>query len=476
MKKKTVVLVNPPLTSKERLYKGLSKVKVNYPPLGLCYLASVIRHKYNVKIIDLQIENMNFQYYANYVLQQNPDYIGITSTTVAIHNAARIAKIIKSKKNSITIILGGPHITALPKKTMEIFPFFDIGIIGEAEITFKKLLNNLENNLDLKATKGLVIRKKNKIILCPKRDYISNLNDLPFPAFDLLPDFTNYGGSQFIDFENRKTFRLITSRGCPHICSFCDKNIFGKKYRAHNAEYIMSMIKVLYNKHKIRHIYFSDDNFTLLKKRVIKLCNKIIKEKLDLSWACNARVDQVDLNLLKQMKKAGCHHIAYGIESGSQIILDILKKGITLKQVKDAIKNTNKAGIEARGNFILGCPGETRATIKKTIKFAQNLDLNTFKLSFFTPFPGTEIYNNIYKYDSFKLDWKKLSKYNPVFVPKGFTKKELDYYYRLVYRKFYFRPKMVFYYLKKIRNFQQLKSALQKFLILLNFVFKNKKK
>jgi anaerobic magnesium-protoporphyrin IX monomethyl ester cyclase len=479
-----VVLINPPLTSEQRLYKELSAVKINYPPLGLCFLASVLRKtRFDVKILDLQIYEESIKNQAQRVLREKPDFIGITAVSIAIKNAAKLALEIK-KKTKVPIILGGPHITAVPNKTMELFPQFDIGVIGEGEETVPKLLLALEKNKNLEEVSGLVFRQPStdnrqlttKLKLTPPRQPIQNLDTLPLPAFELLPDFSHYGGSQFIEFDARPTFRLITSRGCPFNCRFCDKSVFGKIFRAHSSSYVLKMIKILYEGYGIKHIYFSDDTFTLDKKRIFKLCKLLKEESLDLTWDCNTRVDTVDLSLLKEMKKAGCTYIAYGIESGSQKILNILNKQITLEQIRKACEETVKAGIKIRGNFMIGNPGETKETIEKTIKFAKNLPLHTFKMSFFTPFPNTEIYEEIDKWGKYKEDWSKLSKYSPVFIPKGLTQEDLEKYYRRAYFSFYFRPKVIFNYLFQLKNLTALKYAFANFLILFRFLLAKKLK
>ncbi|MCD6093950.1 MAG: radical SAM protein [Candidatus Omnitrophica bacterium] len=472
-----VVLVNPPLSMEERLYPGLEKMRINYPPLGLCYLAAVLKEAgFEVRIFDFQIQEIDYQEAANKILNESPTYIGITSTTVAINNAAHLAKTLKEKDTQTQIILGGPHVSALPIETMKRFSQFDVGVIGEGEETVLELLNVLEEKGNLDEVRGLVIRKDGELRLAERRDFIENLDTLPLPAWDLLPDFSNYGGSQFIGFETRLTFRLITSRGCPFHCTFCDRNIFGNRYRMNSVDYILKMIKELYFRYGVRHIYFSDDNFTTSKTRTRELCRRLEEEHLDLTWDCNTRLDQVDLQLLKEMKRAGCQHIAYGIESGNQKILNLLKKGTTLKQIERALQWTKDAGIDARGNFMLGNPGETKETIEETIEFAKRLPLNTFKMSFFTPFPATEIYKEIEKYGRFDEDWEKLSKYSPVFIPHGLTQKDLERYFKMAYRSFYFRPKMVVHYLKRIKNLKALRLALKNFIILLGMLIKPRKR
>lgn len=472
-----IVLINPPLTSKQRLYKELAAVKINYPPLGLCYLASALREKgFEVTILDLPIYKRGIEDQVQRVLREKPDFIGITATSVAIKNAADLATELK-KRTNLPIILGGPHLTAVPQKTMKVFPQFDLGVIGEGEETLPELLSVLKpgskvDESEVGKIPGLVIRQPEEegIRLTSFRKPIQDLDSLPLPSFDLLPDFANYGGSQFIEFDLRPTFRLVTSRGCPFRCRFCDKSIFGRVFRAHSPGYVLKMIKILYHNYDIRHLYISDDTFTLDKKRVSDICRLLEKEDLDLTWDCNTRVDTVDWPLLKAMKKAGCTYIAYGIETGSQRILNNLGKGTTLEQIKKACEWTVKAGIKIRGNFMMGNPRETKKTIEETIEFAKSLPLHTFKMSFFTPFPNTQIYEEIEKWGEYQEDWSRLSKYSPVFTPKGLTQKELEKYYKKAYFSFYFRPRIVFQFLGQLRSLTAVKHAFKNFLILSRFL------
>jgi len=322
---------------------------------------------------------------------------------------------------------------------MKEFPDIDIGIIGEGEET---LVDVLENTNNLERVKGIVYRNPN-IMINPRRDFIKVLDKLPFPGWDLLPNLTKYYKPAPHYTGRYPSTSLITSRGCPGRCIFCDRMVFGRYCRANSSEYVVGMIKYLIKKYGIKDICFFDDTFTIFAKRLIEVCNLIIKEELDITWSCFGRINDVTPEILRLMRRAGCWQISYGIESGSQKVLDSLKKDTKVDQIMNALKWTRKAGISAHGFFILGCPTETKETIEETIDLIKIADLNSIQLTFFTPYPGTEIYPDIDKYGQFTQNWENMTDWNPVFVPNGFTKDELVGYHKKILKIFYLRPKIL---------------------------------
>jgi radical SAM superfamily enzyme YgiQ (UPF0313 family) len=267
------------------------------------------------------------------------------------------------------------------------------------------------------------------------------------PAWDLLPELSKYYKPPLFSFQNTPSTSIVTTRGCHGVCIFCDRAVFGNRIRGYSADYILRMVKELYYNYGIRDILIDDDSFIVLRERLIRICKMLIDEGLDISWSCNARVDHVNLEILDLMRDAGCWQIAYGIESGSQKILNALSKNIELNQVRRALKWTNEAGIRTKGFFMIGNIGESKDTIKETINFARDTDLDDFQISIFTPFPGSEVYKNIKSYGDFEDDWKKMTGWYPVFVPKGLTSDELLKCQKKAFIAFYLRPKIIFSYL-----------------------------
>ena len=458
-----IVFISPPLTSEE-MYGKLALGGSNEALLGICYLAAVVRdNNLNVEIIDMPALNLGYEEVVNMLIKRNPRYIGFTSVTLAIYNAAKLAEMIKEKIPNVIILIGGAHITATPKETMSKFHQFDIGVIGEGETVIVDLLNALENDLPLQGVRGIIFRDNNKIIDTGPATLIKDLDELPMPAWDLLPDISKNYTPTLYAVRRSPSFSLITSRGCAFQCTFCDRSVFGNKYRMHSPEYIIAMIKDLYFSHGIRDIRFNDDEFMLSKKRTKKLCEYIVGEKLDFSWSCLARVSSIDADILRIMKKAGCWQIRFGIESGSQMVLDTINKGITLEQVERAVSLTKQEGIKSIGFFMMGLPKETIQTIRETIDFAKKLKLDDFKINYFAPLPGSQLYSDLSKYGKANLDWRELHFHvKPSFIPYGLTEGDLIKLNKLAFKEFYLRPRIILSYPFKTKYFLRNIKALVK--------------
>lgn len=469
-----IIFVRAPVSLKD-IYGELAEAGNEQAPIGLAVLAAVTRDKgHETEILDCAALNMGYSLALRAILNKKPGYVGLTATTVCMFHVAKLAQMIKKADKKIKILLGGPHLTALPEETMRKFPYFDIGVLGEADITIGELLEALDSNSDLSNIKGLIYKKGNKFIKTAPRDFIKDLDTLPMPAYDLLPDITKYYMPPANSLYRLPSASIITSRGCPMQCTFCANVVFGNRCRAHSAEYVMKMIKHLYHKYGIREIQIYEDNFVAYRERLIKLCNLLIKEKLDLNWWCMASVNLVNPEILRLMKKAGCWQIAYGCESGSQEILDLYKKNVTIERIEKALKCTKEAGISTKGFFMLGGPGETKETMQRTIDFIRRLPLDEFHITYFTPLPGSEIYRNVKKYGTFDEDWGKLSMFHPTFIPYGLTKKDLVYYYKKAYRQFLFRPGTIWYFAKKLRRPELRKKIIKSAFIFIKFLFKRK--
>ena len=444
----------------EEEYGHLAKVGSVEMPNGLCYLAASTRKAgYKTEIIDAHAMNLPNNKLADLIINKNPKYVGISANTINIYSAADLAKKIKNLNSKIKIIVGGPHITPVPVETMKRFPEIDIGVIGEGEITIVDLLNTIEKENDLKDVRGIVYRKGKEIVITEKREFIKNLDRLPPPAFDLLPDFKKYYKPPAWSLHGKMSALLITSRGCPAQCTFCDRAVFGNICRAHSAKYVMRIIRELYYKYGVRHLRLNEDNLLLFKNRLKEICKTIIKERLEISWSCFARVDYVNLEILQLMKRAGCWQISYGIESGEQKILDVEKKNLTLDQIERAVKLTKKVGIRVVGFNMIGHPLETIKSMKKTIDFNKRLKVDDFKAEFLTPFPGTELYYTAEKYGVLDRDWRKMGVYKgPVFIPYGLTEELLIEWHKRGIWRFYLQPRVILSYIKQIRSLNDIKT------------------
>jgi anaerobic magnesium-protoporphyrin IX monomethyl ester cyclase len=443
---KRIVLINPPLTLEER-YGDLAKAGSNMPSLGLAWLAAACRKNgHKVAIIEAALGDSSCAEITEQIVTRDACFVGITAMTSSIDSAALLAQKIKEKNSRIQILIGGPHITALPEETMRMFPQFDVGAIGEAEETLVDYLKSMESGLNLENVNGIVYRDQGSIRMTEKRPFIKDLDSLPLPAWDLVPDFPARYTPAAIRCKNLPAGHIITSRGCPMQCSFCDRSVFGTEYRLFSVEYIWEMVNVLTNRFGVRDILFEDDSFTLHKKRVLSLCEMLRTKNSPISWSCLGRVDTIDAELLSSMKKAGCWQIGFGIESGNADVLGGVDKKINLERIREALVLTRAAGIHTKGFFILGLPRESIDTIKETIRFAVSSVLDDISVSFATPFPGTVLYKQAQTHGAFSPDWKKMNLLNVVFVPRGLSKQLLERYHSVFLRRFYFRRRIIINY------------------------------
>ena len=445
-----ITFANPPLELKER-YGRLAPLGSTMPSMALLSLAAIARKAgFESHIIPADSLNLDYNETINRISKLSSDCLAITSTTFSIHQAHRLATLAKKKDNKIVTLIGGPHISALPKETMKMFPNFDVGVLNEGEVTLIELFGALNEKKSIDQIKGIIFRKEELIVFNEARPLIKNLDDLPYPAWDLLEGFPNLYYPPLFRFRKLPAATIVTSRGCPNQCIFCSKAVFGNHIRLFSAEYVFGMIKLLHKKYGVKEILIEDDTFLILRDRVRAICDLILKNNFNISWSCLGRVDNVEEGLLKLMKKAGCWQIGFGIESASQDVLDFAKKGISLDIIKKALEITKKVGILSKGFFILGFPNDSINTIKNTINFAKKSSLNDITVSFMTPLPGTELYEKASKFGEFDNDWKKMNLLKIVFLPKGLHQEDLKKYSRVLIREFYLRPKVIFSYFLRI--------------------------
>jgi radical SAM superfamily enzyme YgiQ (UPF0313 family) len=458
-----ILLINPPFeyTIQSWQPKVFEEGLDFLPPLGLMYIAAYLEKETNhrVEILDTQVERMDYNQLKEEIKKRNPDVVGITAMTFTLVDVVKTAKIAKEINPNVKIILGGPHVIIYPEETINI-PEIDFLVLGEGELVIKQLLENINNADELEKIKGIVFRKNNKIINTGLPEFIQNLDNLPSPARYLTP----YKKYFSIISSNIPVTTMFTSRGCPYKCLFCDRPHLGKKFRARSAKNVVDEMEKC-QKMGIKEIFIYDDTFGTDRKRVLEICDEILKRNLKIVWDVRTRVDTVDKEVLIKMKKAGCQRIHYGVEAGTQKILNILKKGITLEQVEKAFNWTKKMKIKTVGYFMIGSPTETKDDIMKTIKLMKKLNPDYVHVTITTPFPATDLYK-------IALDEKVLSKDfwqdfvknpNPDFIPpiweKELCREELFSLLKKAYRSFYLRPS---YIIKKIIQLKSLKEFLRK--------------
>lgn len=365
-----------------------AKMKVGLPPLGIAYLAAVIREKgHEVKIIDRSIERhkLTMEDFAPF------DIIGISADTPRYPEAVEIAR--TAKQAGKMVIMGGYHVTFLDKEALET-GVVDIVIRGEAEEIMANLLDALENHGDLTKVKGISFILDGKLIRTQVAPPPGNLDAMPFPARDLLP-LNKYTSMM----AGLPMTNLITSRGCPFNCYFCSSSKFGGlKWRYRSAKSIADEMEILYYDYGYRAFAFMDDNFTLSKKRVMDFADELEKRKMkDIIWWCFSRVDILIRNedMVKRMAETGAFQIFLGLESHSEETLDVYGKNVDNKEQDQAIALLHKYGINIHGSFIVGDINETKEMALQTAKWVQKVNPRIAQFSILTPYPGTALYNDV---------------------------------------------------------------------------------
>ena len=399
-----ILLLSPP-------YEADSENAGVFPPLGLAYVASVLREKkHNVKIIDFSLGKVRqrrkgyYWYGKNYLeikqelKKYKPDLIGLGCFfSIRFPYASKIAKICKSLFPKTPVVIGGIHATVNPRLVLE-NKDIDYIVFGEGEDTVIDLVEAIHRKKGLEIVDGITYRKERKIFINPKTKFIENLDKLPLPARDLL-DMEAYISDRTIrwNLNSRRHASIFTSRGCPNHCTFCSMYyINGRIFRGRDPIGVVDEIEQLVKDYQIEEISFEDDNLTFDKDRTIKICKEIVKRKLKIHWNTPNGISAktLDKEVLTWMKKAGCIAVNIAIESGDPYILNqIIRKGLSLDKTKEVVYIANKVGLIVNAYFVLGMPGETRESVNRTIKFACNLPLYDVGISFATPFKGTELYD-----------------------------------------------------------------------------------
>ncbi len=436
------------------------------PPLGLAYLAAVLaKEKIPVEIIDAPVLGYSQKKLLREAQKFKPTVIGFGGVTQEFPSTLKTATNLKKHLRDCSIFIGGSHVSATPKETVQ-HKCFDVAILGEAEKTMVELVKTLAKRGNLDKVKGIAFKKGRKVVITPPRPFIKTLDTIPFPAHHLLPPLEKYHPTPG-SYKSLPMGCITTSRGCPFQCVFCSRSVFGQKIRLRSPKNVVDEIELLVNKYGAREIRFWDDTLNFKPSRVIEICKEISKRKLKITWSCLCRVNFVNLRMLRWMKKAGCWQISYGIESGNQKILNRIKKGTTLEMARQAVAKTKKAGIEIKGFLMIGLPGDTEETMQQTIDFAKELDLDIAAFSITIPFPGTQVYTEAVKSGELKtasfVNYTPYTKGKLPFVPRGLTAKKLIEYQKKAYREFYFRPRVFLRELSKIRSLAMLKAKIQGF-------------
>jgi radical SAM superfamily enzyme YgiQ (UPF0313 family) len=458
-----ILLVNLPWSEGFNRFSRWSSKSVSgtfSEPLLLAYATAVAERETDaeVKLVDALAEGWSWKDLKNYVNDFKPDLTVIETSTPSFENDRKSFDIIKKCGSKLMMV--GTHPSVFPIDVLKKYPVDIVGI-GEFDYTVADVVNNIDSPSKVK---GIAYKLNKKIFVTKTRPLIKNLDELPFPARHHL-DMSKYRESNT---TNSSIARILSSRGCTGRCIFCVWNsvLFQKRFRARSAKNVVDEIEFLIGKYGVKYVYIDDDTFTIDKDRVLEICDLIKKKKINkkISWGTLSRVDTIDAKMLKAMKEAGCDLIVYGVESGSQKILNNMKKGITLGRIREIIKETKRNKIRVHATFMFGAPGETKETIRKTIDFAKELDPDTAQFPICMPYPGTEFFgmavkNNWLKiknwYDFYSATNKAVVEYDEL------TKGDLENAVKTAYKEFYLRPNYIIKQVLKIRSFSEAINLIQ---------------
>ncbi len=454
-----VILINPPLDSvlsREEINPVTAFLFYNSAPLGILYLAAALERRGEVvSVIDAAAEKLSVSETVARIQAFRPELVGLTSTTVGFEGAKMLARALKRTLPRVPIILGGPHCSLLPHEAME-DDAFDYGFVGEGDEAMGEICELVAGQRPPEEVFGLVYRKEGRLVFSPPRPNVQDMDALPFPARHLVsPDLYT---PVPIDQHGLPKFSVISSRGCPHSCAFCQKSNSG--YRSFSAKYIVDEMQHLVEDFGARDIAFVDSLFAHSRRRVESICDEILSRPAlrgKLSWTCSSRVECVDKPLLLKMKKAGCWRTRFGVESGNDRVLKFIRKGITKEQIRNAITWAAEAGLQPKAFFMVGHLPDSHESIRETIEFAKEIPLMDVTVQINTILPKTpqeSIWNeegeNYGRLMTEQTDDKSF--WQPTYVPHGLEPEDLIYYHRKFYREFYFRPITLWRHLAALRS------------------------
>ena len=438
---RTIVFVEPPYVCWDQRMDRVRQGEEEMPGVGTLVLAAVARERgHRAHVVDGKRTGTPVEEVARAVAAHAPDHVGIGATTISITNAAAIALRVRQLVPQAVVTVGGPHVSAVPERTLEMFTGFDYGVVGEGERSYFALVDALDAGHDPRGVAGLVWRDGAVVRANARAPYLDGeeLDALPEPAWDLVRDFPLRFQPNVFNYRATPVASLVTSRGCPFSCTFCDRSTSGRRGRFHSVDYVMRLCTRLAGL-GVRHVLFYDDLFTVNKPRVVELCERFLAAGFTFTWSCNSHPNLLDAKTLALMKRAGCWQIAYGIESGSQRVLDVVKHEVRIPRMVETLRQTRAAGIRVKGLMMMAHPTEDEASLGETVEFLRTAPIDLVQITKFTPYPGTPSYATIREHGSFTEDWERMNAMNWVFVPNGLTPAVLERYFRLAYRTFYGR-------------------------------------
>jgi len=450
LKPKRILLLHPLGYQSADANNDISRKANIMPPLGLASIAAYVEANNIIcDIIDCYANPDSDSLIKEYLQGEKPDFIGFSCTSSSFLDGVRIATFAKKIRPNVSVIFGGPHVSALKESILHDHPVIDYVCVGEGEETLRELMQANSNKIE--TIQGIVHRAATgKIVFTGYRKNLLALDSLPFPAYEKLAGYPERYSLPIFNYPKTPNTSCISSRGCPYACSYCDRSVFKRTFRYNSAEYLYRHLEYLKTKFNIRHINFYDDQFTFNRKRVDTFMDWLIAKPLGMTFNCAVRAEHIDYPLLKKMKQAGCWMISLGIETGDPDLLAMHRQNADLRMLEEKINLIKKAGIRVKGLLMMGLPGESESSIRKSMKYVYSLPLDDFNLAKFTPFPGAPVTKDIQQKGHFNYNLKKMDCMHFLFIPKGLTEERLEELFVKFYKNHFLRPKVLWGYFTMI--------------------------
>ncbi|MDP8256581.1 MAG: radical SAM protein [Candidatus Alcyoniella australis] len=465
-----VALVHPPES-----VQSIGSEIVQHP-INIASIAAYIRRENDaeVELWDYAVLDHPSEDFRERMRRFKPQIVGFSCMTPLIVQGAELARIAKQEDPEVLVVVGGPHVSAIPEHTLEQYESFDISAIGEGEQTMSEIIHALEHGLPLENIASTAVRIDGAIRRNELRDLIHDLDDLPYPARDLI-DLELYKGSSSpgLDSSLQRITELFTSRGCPMNCIFCASAVTHRnKVRFRSAEHVLGEVRQCVEQYGIQHFTIDDDTFTYGHKRLTAICDGL--RELGVSWDCDSRVDSVNPEVLKMMADSGCKKIAFGVETGSPRMLELIKKQITVEQIEDGFDWAHRAGILTSAFIMIGShPSETIEDLDQTLALIKRIRPDFVLVYIAVPYPGTELYHIMHDQELvFTEDWNEydIVRTIPKWRTENFSPDQLVALQEKLYRKIYFTPRFIAQKLFAIRSLDDFRYMWDKGFSLLSFL------
>jgi radical SAM superfamily enzyme YgiQ (UPF0313 family) len=445
LRRNAILLVHPLGYRPDQARRDISRLANLMPPLGLASMAAYLeRRGIAAGIVDCFAHPDDQRLIRDTLRETRPAFIGFSCTTSSFLDGVRLAALAKAELPGIRSVFGGPHVSALREEILRRFPEVDFVVAGEGEETLAELIASAGEGAE--GIPGVVCRSQGEVVFAGYRPAGIDLDSLPFPAYEKLAGYPGAYRLPIFNYPTTPNSSCISSRGCPYACTYCDRSVFRRSFRYNSAAYLYAHLQYLHERFGIRHVNFYDDQFTFNRERVEEFCRDMVDRPLGMTFNCAVRAEHVDAGLLQGMKAAGCWMASLGIETGDPELLARHRQNADLEMLAEKIRLIKRAGIRVKGLLMMGLPGETEESIRRSMAYVYSLPIDDFNLAKFTPFPGSPLYEHIHELGSFDEDWEKMDCLRFCFVPRGMCRERLDELFIEFYKHHFQRPAVLLGY------------------------------